>query len=302
MKIKINPFYIICVIIFELIMINFLFIVIFLRNNNTDSIINKGNKPVAIQNKAVGKDKQIEISPKSQQVKISEKKKLPEKMKVSPKKKQVPKKVNQVSAKKKQVIKKINQVPEKKKQVIKKANQVPKKIKQAPEKQKPATKKESLIGISAKKRENQKVRNNCNLIDRFFNINRNNNYSGFLFAKKYLLVEKNDFIATAYDLSYRSCGKYPGHPAYGITFSGTKAVKGRTIAVDPEVIPLGSKVYVEFPKEYQNLDGWYVAEDTGNKVKGKIIDVFLGKSALKEAMEFGRRKVKLKIQVKVPFK
>lgn len=252
-------------------MINFLFIVIFFRNNNTDSIINKDNKPAAIQNTAAGKDK-IEIAEKSQQVIIPEKKK--------------------VSAKKKQVTKRVKQMPAKEKPL-------PKKIKQVPEKQKQVAKKKSLIGISAPKYKAEKVR--INLVDRFFNINRYN-YLGFLFAKQYLLVEKNDFIATAYDLSYQSCGKYPGDPAYGITFSGTKAVKGRTIAVDPEVIPLGSKVYVEFPNEYRNLNGWYLAEDTGKKVKGKIIDIFMGKSALKEAMQFGRRKVKLKIQTKVQLK
>jgi 3D (Asp-Asp-Asp) domain-containing protein/uncharacterized protein YxeA len=107
--------------------------------------------------------------------------------------------------------------------------------------------------------------------------------------------ERNEFVATAYDLSYESCGKYPSHPAYGITFSGTKAVKGRTIAVDPEVIPLGSSVYIEFPNQYSNMDGWYIAEDTGSKVKGKIIDVFFGESALHEMKNFGRRNISVKI-------
>lgn len=32
-----------------------------------------------------------------------------------------------------------------------------------------------------------------------------------------------EFIATTYDLSYESCGKYPSHPTYGITFSGKKS-------------------------------------------------------------------------------
>ncbi|MCX8130060.1 MAG: 3D domain-containing protein [Clostridia bacterium] len=103
------------------------------------------------------------------------------------------------------------------------------------------------------------------------------------------------FIATAYDLSYESCGKYPSHPEYGITFSGKPAVKGRTIAVDPEVIPLGSKVYIEFPRNYTALNGWYVAEDTGSKIKGNIIDIYFGKSALQEARKFGRRRVSVQI-------
>ncbi len=107
--------------------------------------------------------------------------------------------------------------------------------------------------------------------------------------------DPREFIATSYDLSYESCGKYPGHPAYGITFSGKRAVKGRTVAVDPEVIPLGSRLYIEFPEPYTRLNGWYVAEDTGNMVKGNIIDVFLGESAFHEMEKFGSRKVRVRI-------
>lgn len=82
-----------------------------------------------------------------------------------------------------------------------------------------------------------------------------------------LHMKDGDFIATAYDLSYESCGKYPSNPAYGVTFSGKKAERGRTIAVDPGIIPLGSNVQIEFPKQYSFLNGWYIAEDTGSKVK-----------------------------------
>ena len=96
-------------------------------------------------------------------------------------------------------------------------------------------------------------------------------------------------------MSFESCGKYPGNPTYGITFSGTKAVKGRTIAVDPKVIPLGSSVYIKFPEEYEKLNGWYIAEDTGSKVKGNIIDVFFGESAFYEMERFGSRKIEVKI-------
>jgi len=108
-------------------------------------------------------------------------------------------------------------------------------------------------------------------------------------------IVHDEFIATSYDLSYESCGKYPSHPEYGITFSGKKAVKGRTVAVDPDVIPLGSNIHITFPGEYKYLNGWYVAEDTGSLVKGKIIDVFLGESAFYEMEKFGSMKVKVKI-------
>lgn len=44
------------------------------------------------------------------------------------------------------------------------------------------------------------------------------------------------------------------------------ATEGRTIAVDPEVIPLGSEVLI---------DGQvYIAEDVGGAIKGQKIDIY----------------------------
>lgn len=103
--------------------------------------------------------------------------------------------------------------------------------------------------------------------------------------------------ATAYDLSYESCGKTREHPAYGITYTGTRVKLGRTVAVDPSVIPLGSEMYIIFPEEYSNLNGVYIAEDTGSLIKGNKIDIFFGEdnpgeSIVNEsAMGFGVRKV-----------
>ena len=82
--------------------------------------------------------------------------------------------------------------------------------------------------------------------------------------------------ATAYDLSVISCGKTSDHPQYGLTFSGTKAKAGRTIAADPGVLPLGKRVFITFPERYQNLNGVYVVEDTGRLIKGNKIDIFFG--------------------------
>ena len=60
----------------------------------------------------------------------------------------------------------------------------------------------------------------------------------------------------------------------GITATGTMATEGRTIAVDPSVIPLGSEV---------EINGViYIAEDTG--VKGKTIDLFVNSHAQAVAM------------------
>lgn len=59
-----------------------------------------------------------------------------------------------------------------------------------------------------------------------------------------------------------------------------------TIAVDPSVIPLGTKVYIE---GY----GFAIAEDTGGAVKGNIIDLFM--TSRSAAINWGRRSVKVYI-------
>ena len=97
--------------------------------------------------------------------------------------------------------------------------------------------------------------------------------------------------ATAYDLSYASCGKNPGDRGYGITASGMRAQRG-VIAVDPRVIPLGTKLYVE------SLDGspdygYAIAGDTGGAIKGNRVDLFM--DSYSEAIGFGRRQVKVYI-------
>jgi 3D (Asp-Asp-Asp) domain-containing protein len=90
---------------------------------------------------------------------------------------------------------------------------------------------------------------------------------------------KEIFVATAYEGSKQSCGKWA---QYGRTKTMTTPSHLRTVAVDPEVIPLGSLVFVS------GL-GWGIAEDTGRLVKGRTIDVFtLNKD---EAIKFGRKNV-----------
>lgn len=66
-----------------------------------------------------------------------------------------------------------------------------------------------------------------------------------------------------------TCGKQPGDPAYGITYSGLPVADHLTCAVDTDAIPLYSDVFVEY------ADGtieqlW--ATDTG--VKGNHIDIY----------------------------
>ena len=80
---------------------------------------------------------------------------------------------------------------------------------------------------------------------------------------------------------------YYGH---GITASGLKPVRNpdgiSTIAVDPDVIPLGTKVYV-------SGYGLAIAADTGGAIKGNIIDVFLNTN--EECISWGRRNVTVQI-------
>lgn len=66
-----------------------------------------------------------------------------------------------------------------------------------------------------------------------------------------------------------TCGKAPDHPAYGITASGLPVEEGATCAVDPEVIPMFSTVYVEYA---DGSAGTFRATDTG--VKGNWVDIY----------------------------
>lgn len=97
--------------------------------------------------------------------------------------------------------------------------------------------------------------------------------------------------ASAYTAGYASTGKNPGDPYYGITRSGTRVRPG-VVAVDPKVIPLGSKLYVESMDRTADY-GLASAEDTGSAIKGNKIDLFFENR--QEALRFGRRKVKVYI-------
>lgn len=93
------------------------------------------------------------------------------------------------------------------------------------------------------------------------------------------------FIATAYSSGYESTGKRPGDPEYGITYSGLPVHPG-VVAVDPDVIPLGSIVWIE---GY----GIAVALDVGSAVRGKHVDVYF--DDVERARSWGRKKVQVAI-------
>lgn len=76
-----------------------------------------------------------------------------------------------------------------------------------------------------------------------------------------------EFTLTAYCPRRCCCGKW----ASGYTATGTLATEGRTIAVDPKVIPYGSRVLLIWPDGTQHS---YIAEACGGGVNGNHIDVF----------------------------
>jgi len=95
--------------------------------------------------------------------------------------------------------------------------------------------------------------------------------------------------ATSYTASYQDTGKSPGDYGFGITATGVRVREG-IVAVDPRVIPLGSRLYIEGVGNSPSY-GYAVAADTGGAIKGNIIDVYYGSTS--ESIQWGRRYVKV---------
>ena len=87
--------------------------------------------------------------------------------------------------------------------------------------------------------------------------------------------------ATSYTPNCNGCS---GITATGINIKSNPNIK--LIAVDPNVIPLGSKVWVE---GY----GYAIAADTGGAIKGNKIDILV--SSKSAAQQWGRKKVRIKV-------
>ncbi|MBF7146743.1 cell wall-binding protein EntB [Bacillus toyonensis] len=108
-------------------------------------------------------------------------------------------------------------------------------------------------------------------------VSKNNTQS----AKRELTV-----VATAYTADPSENGTYGGRVLTAMGHDLTANPNMRIIAVDPKVIPLGSKVWVEGYGEA-------IAGDTGSAIKGNRIDVLMGSKS--KAMNWGRQTVKVKI-------
>ncbi len=99
-------------------------------------------------------------------------------------------------------------------------------------------------------------------------------------------VRKVDVLDTAEHLLVEATGySYDDGNGDGVTATGTVPRPG-VCAVDPGVIPLGTKLWVP---GY----GWARAEDTGGAIRGAKIDLFF--PTREAALQWGRRTVQVKV-------
>ncbi len=92
-------------------------------------------------------------------------------------------------------------------------------------------------------------------------------------TNKFVALSKVEMIATAYTAHDYGCS--------GITAMGLPAGRG-IVAVDPRVIPLGTRLYI-------SGYGYALAGDTGGAIRGNRVD--LGFNSYRDAIRFGRREV-----------
>lgn len=94
-------------------------------------------------------------------------------------------------------------------------------------------------------------------------------------------ISLGDFEITAYCPCERCCNKTDG-----ITASGAKAEEGKTIAVDPDVIPYGTEV---------KIDGHtYIAQDTGGVIKNNRIDIYCDSHG--DALAYGIKYAEVRVK------
>jgi len=113
------------------------------------------------------------------------------------------------------------------------------------------------------------------------------------------------FMVSAYDLSVQSTGKSRGSSNYGKTSTGFSLkdktrISAMTVAVDPKVIPINSKVKITFINDkYIMYNGIYRAFDQGGLIKGRKLDLFMGDfqsdSPNSKTVNFGVEKAYVKI-------
>jgi 3D (Asp-Asp-Asp) domain-containing protein len=83
-------------------------------------------------------------------------------------------------------------------------------------------------------------------------------------------------VATAYDQS-------------GTTASGVPT-KRHIVAADPDILPIGSRIKIRHAGRYS---GEYVVADTGEKIVGRRLDIYIPSAA--SCKKFGKKNVKVKV-------
>lgn len=105
------------------------------------------------------------------------------------------------------------------------------------------------------------------------------------------ILETMNVVATGYTAGKESTGKKPGHPEYGITYSGVKVRRDKnkisTIAADPKVLPIGTVLYIP---GY----GYGIVADTGSAIKGRKIDLYY-KTTKQVYKEWGKKTVNVHV-------
>ena len=104
--------------------------------------------------------------------------------------------------------------------------------------------------------------------------------SDYIFTEP-TLMSAEEFEITYYCPCFECCGKTDG-----ITASGTLAIEGQTIAADWDMLPPGTKLFIDGI-------GFRTVEDKGGVIKGKKIDVFMNSHTA--VLEAGIHKAKVYI-------
>ncbi len=101
-------------------------------------------------------------------------------------------------------------------------------------------------------------------------------YLGVSFAAPRPERLNGKFIATAYSVT-------------GITASGEYTHR-HVVAADPAILPIGTRIKIRRAGRYS---GEYVVADTGTKIVGRRLDIYLPNTA--ECMKFGKKPVRVKV-------
>lgn len=96
-------------------------------------------------------------------------------------------------------------------------------------------------------------------------------------------MKLGDFIATAYCVT-------------GQTSTGTQTTVGRTLAVNPHVIPYGTEVWLYL--EDGTFAGDFIAEDTGSNMlaNSNVIDIYMGEGSYHDCILWGAQDVEVYIR------